>query len=65
VSGLLVAEPTADAARGRATYWLADRDAARRVLDQILAPGDLLVVMGAGDIDEIGRSLVDGDGGDG
>ena len=62
VSGLTVAEATADAAGGRATYWLPDRGAAARVLAELLAPGDLLVVMGAGDIDEIGRLVVAGDG---
>jgi UDP-N-acetylmuramate--alanine ligase len=64
VSGLIVAEATADAARGKPTYWLADRESAVRVLEGILGPGDLVVVMGAGDIDALGRRLV-GDGADG
>jgi len=59
VSGLLIAEATADAAPGRAVYWLADREAAEKVLRELIAPGDLLVVMGAGDIDALGRSLAD------
>jgi UDP-N-acetylmuramate--alanine ligase len=62
VSGLMVAEATADAAGGKPTYWLADRDSAVRVLEGILAPGDLVVVMGAGDIDALGRRLVENDG---
>jgi len=61
VRGLAIAEATADAAPGKPTYWLPDRDSAARVLGALLAPGDLLVVMGAGDIDALGRSLV-GDG---
>jgi UDP-N-acetylmuramate--alanine ligase len=60
VSGLLVAEATADAARGRPVYWLPDRERAQRVLRDLLEPADLLVVMGAGDIDELGRCLSDG-----
>ena len=59
VSGLLVAEAAADAAAGRPVYWLPDRALAAQVLRELLQPGDLLVVMGAGDIDELGRSLVD------
>jgi UDP-N-acetylmuramate--alanine ligase len=61
VSGLLVAEATADAAPGKAVYWLRDRDSARAALEGMLRSGDLLLVMGAGDIDELGRSLL-GDG---
>ena len=60
VSGLLVAEATADAASGRPVYWLPDREAAEKVLRELIAEGDLLVVMGAGDIDELGRRLADG-----
>ena len=59
VSGLLVAQATADAAAGRAVYWLPDRDAAEKVLRELIVDGDLLVVMGAGDIDELGRRLAD------
>jgi UDP-N-acetylmuramate--alanine ligase len=58
VSGLIVAEATADAARGKPTYWLSDHESAVRVLAGILSPGDLVVVMGAGDIDALGRRLV-------
>jgi UDP-N-acetylmuramate--alanine ligase len=58
VSGLTVAAAAADAAEGRPVYWLPDRAEARRALAGILAPGDLCLLMGAGDIDELGRSLV-------
>jgi len=60
VSGLLVAEATADASAGRAIYWMPDRAAAEQLLRQQAAAGDLLVVMGAGDVDELGRRLVAG-----
>ena len=58
VSGLVIAEAAADAAGGRPVYWMPDRAAARRVLDGLLGPGDLCLVLGAGDVDELGRALV-------
>jgi UDP-N-acetylmuramate--alanine ligase len=65
VSGLLIAEAAADAAAGRPVYWLPDRDRARALLETLLEPGDLLVVMGAGDIDALGHKLVVGGSRDG
>ena len=38
--------------------WLASFDAARRFLANRLRPGDVCLLMGAGDIDALGRSLV-------
>jgi UDP-N-acetylmuramate--alanine ligase len=58
VSGLMVAQATADAAGGKAVYWLPDREKAADVLGRLLQAGELLLVMGAGDIDELGRALV-------
>jgi UDP-N-acetylmuramate--alanine ligase len=58
VSGLLVAEATADAAWGRLVYWLPRFEDARPALGRLLGEGDLCVMMGAGDIDALGRSLV-------
>jgi UDP-N-acetylmuramate--alanine ligase len=60
VSGLMIAEAVADAAPGKPVYWLPQAAAAREILDRMLGPGELLLVMGAGDIDELGRGLVDG-----
>jgi UDP-N-acetylmuramate--alanine ligase len=60
VSGLLVAEATADAAAGRPTLWMPDRDVAVRVIAELAGAGDVVVVMGAGDIDELGRRLAAG-----
>jgi len=60
VSGLMIAEAVADAAPGKPVYWLPHAAAAREILDRMLGPGELLLVMGAGDIDELGRGLVDG-----
>jgi UDP-N-acetylmuramate--alanine ligase len=58
VSGLTVAQAAADAAGGAPVYWLASFAAARPVLAQMLGEGDVCVLMGAGDIDQLGRSLV-------
>jgi UDP-N-acetylmuramate--alanine ligase len=58
VSGLLVAEAAADAADGRTVLWLPSFDAAERALHGILRPGDLCLVLGAGDVDALGRRLV-------
>jgi UDP-N-acetylmuramate--alanine ligase len=60
VSGLLVAEATADAAAGRPTLWMPDRDLAARLIGELAGAGDVVVVMGAGDIDELGRRLAAG-----
>jgi UDP-N-acetylmuramate--alanine ligase len=57
VSGLLVAEAAADAGGGRPVYWLPSFADAESVLAGVLAEGDVCVLMGAGDIDELGRAL--------
>jgi UDP-N-acetylmuramate--alanine ligase len=58
VSGLLVAEASADAAAGAPVYWLPTLAAAEPVLRGLLGEGDVCVLMGAGDIDVLGRTLV-------
>jgi UDP-N-acetylmuramate--alanine ligase len=58
VSGHLVAAAAADAAPGRTVAWLPSFQAARQFLEASLREGDLCLVMGAGDIDTLGRSLV-------
>jgi UDP-N-acetylmuramate--alanine ligase len=58
VQGRLVAAATADAAGGRPVAWLPSFDDARRFLGATLRAGDLCLMMGAGDIDVLGRSLV-------
>jgi len=58
VSGLLVAEAAADAGHGRPVYWLPDFAQALPVLRGVLRGGDLCLVMGAGDINLLGRELV-------
>lgn len=58
VDGRVVAAAAADAAGGRAVGWVPTFDDARRFLDAVLRDGDLCLVMGAGNIDALGRSLV-------
>ena len=58
VVGRMVAVAAADAARGRSVAWLPSFEDARRFLESTLRAGDLCLVMGAGNIDALGRSLV-------
>jgi UDP-N-acetylmuramate--alanine ligase len=57
VSGLLVAAAAADAAGGRPVWWLPRHDDAERFLGEELREGDVLLTMGAGDVDEVARRL--------
>jgi UDP-N-acetylmuramate--alanine ligase len=58
VTGLLVAEAAADAARGRPVAWLPDFGAAEGFLRAELRAGDLCLTLGAGDVDALGRRLL-------
>ncbi len=58
VTGLLVAEAAVDGGRGRLVAWAPGFDDAEAVLRSLLRPGDLCLVLGAGDIDALGRRLV-------
>ena len=55
VSGLIVAGAAADAAGGPPGVVAAGADDAERLLREELREGDLLLTMGAGDVDELGR----------
>jgi UDP-N-acetylmuramate--alanine ligase len=57
VSGLVVARAAADAGGGRPVWWLPPLDEARRMLEDELAEGDLLLTLGAGDVDRLAREL--------
>ena len=64
VSGLMIAETTADHASGRPVHWLPDRDRAVEIVAGLLLAGDLMIAMGAGDVDGLGRALIaEGPGG--
>jgi UDP-N-acetylmuramate--alanine ligase len=58
VGGLLVAGAAADAAGGRPVWWLPRMEDAERMLRAELGEGDLLVTLGAGDVDRLARMLV-------
>jgi UDP-N-acetylmuramate--alanine ligase len=58
VSGLLIAQAAADAAEGRPVLWLPTFADAEPVLRGLLSEGDVCVVMGAGDVDELAHRLV-------
>ena len=57
VSGLLVARAAADAAGGRRVYWLPRVEDAGPVLEAELREGDLLLTLGAGDVDRVADRL--------
>jgi UDP-N-acetylmuramate--alanine ligase len=58
VDGHLVAAAVADASEGRPVAWMRTLDQARDWLETILRPGDLCLLMGAGNIDSLGHALV-------
>jgi UDP-N-acetylmuramate--alanine ligase len=60
IDGRLIAAAAADAGDGRAVAWMPSFDDARGYLRRTLRPGDLCLVMGAGNVDALGRSLVGG-----
>jgi UDP-N-acetylmuramate--alanine ligase len=57
VSGKLVADACADYAGGRSVWWLPTLDEAESVLAHQLADGDLVVTLGAGDVDQLAERL--------
>jgi UDP-N-acetylmuramate--alanine ligase len=60
VTGLLVAQAAADAAAGRPVAWVPELTQAGELLSQRLREGDLVLTLGAGDVDALGRALVAG-----
>jgi UDP-N-acetylmuramate--alanine ligase len=60
VTGRLVAAAAADSADGRPVAWLPSFDDAERFLRTQLRDGDLLLTLGAGNVDALGRRLVEG-----
>jgi UDP-N-acetylmuramate--alanine ligase len=59
VTGKLVADSTADQAGGREVWWLPRLEDAERMLSRHLGEGDLLLTLGAGDVDRLARALVE------
>ena len=61
VSGLTVARTAADAAAGRPVWWLPGMDDAVAALATELREGDVLLSLGAGDVDRLAIALADGE----
>jgi UDP-N-acetylmuramate--alanine ligase len=57
VTGRLVAAAAAGAAGGRPVWWLPGMDEAERMLRERLREGDVLLTLGAGDVDALARRL--------
>lgn len=57
ISGLLVAQAAAESSGGRAVWWLPSMADAERMLREELQEGDLLLTMGAGDVDRLAAAL--------
>ena len=58
IDGRTIAGAVVDAAPGKTVYWLPDGDEAARVLEPRLRSDDLVLVLGAGNVDAVGRALV-------
>jgi len=58
VTGLLIARAAADAGGGKTVVWAPDHAAAEAYLRPRLRKGDLVLTLGAGDVDALGRALV-------
>jgi UDP-N-acetylmuramate--alanine ligase len=58
ITGKTVVDATCDARPGMPVFWARTHANARRFLQSTLQDGDLLLTMGAGDVNSIGRDLV-------
>ena len=59
VTGKLVADAAADSAEGRQVWWLPTLAEARAGLRRITTPGDLVITLGAGDVDTLCEALLE------
>jgi UDP-N-acetylmuramate--alanine ligase len=59
VTGKLVADAAADHAGGRPVWWLPRLEDAEKVLPHHLQAGDLVLTLGAGDVDRLAHALVE------
>ena len=59
VSGLLVARAAADAAGGRPVWWVPALEEASARLREELGLGDVLLTLGAGDMDRVAREVAE------
>jgi len=59
VTGKLVADAAADSAGGRPVWWLPTLPEARAALRGIAEPGDVVITLGAGDVDRLCEELLE------
>ena len=59
VTGKLVADAAADSAGGRPVWWLPTLPEARAALRGIAEPGDVVITLGAGDVDRLCDELLE------
>jgi UDP-N-acetylmuramate--alanine ligase len=57
VTGMTVAAAAADAAKGRRVFWLPRLADAERLLGEMVGEGDVVLTLGAGDVDALARRL--------
>jgi UDP-N-acetylmuramate--alanine ligase len=57
VTGYLVAAAAAEAAHGRPVWWIPSMDLAADVLAGELREGDVLLTLGAGNVDSLAQRL--------
>jgi UDP-N-acetylmuramate--alanine ligase len=62
VSGLMVASAAADQGHGRQVWWLPTAELAAQALRPRLGEGDVLITIGAGDINKLADALVNSAG---
>ena len=59
VSGKLVADATADSAHGRQVWWLPTLSEAERIVASLAEQGDLVLTLGAGDVNDLAGGLLE------
>ena len=59
VSGKLVADATADSAHGRQVWWLPTLPEAERIVASLAEHGDLVLTLGAGDVNDLAGGLLE------
>ena len=60
VDGKMVANFASDAAGGRPVYWIPELEGTSQFLSEVAGAGDLVVTMGAGDVNTVAEDLVSG-----
>jgi UDP-N-acetylmuramate--alanine ligase len=61
VTGFLVARAAGDSGCGRPVFWLPSMDEAARVIGGMTGDGDLVVTLGAGNVDQVAAALTQTD----